>query len=52
MEGAVFEPSSEILENQGWKFDPVEEIEPRKPASKAVKSAPHDRAIKSPKKTR
>ncbi len=50
--GDLFEPGQEVLENQGWKIEPVKEAEPvaeqSKPAIKAVETPPQDRMIKKP----
>jgi len=50
--GAVFEPNQEVLDNQGWKIEPVKEAEPvpekPKPETRDVEAPPRDRMIKKP----
>jgi hypothetical protein len=50
--GTVFEPDQEVLDAQGWKIEPVKEVEPvpenPKPATRDVEAPPQDRMIKKP----
>ncbi len=50
--GEVFEPDQEVLENQGWKIEPVKEAEPvaeqTKQAAKDMEAPPQDRMVKKP----
>ncbi|MHB9075257.1 MAG: hypothetical protein ACYC6G_17255 [Desulfobaccales bacterium] len=50
--GTRFEPSREVLENQGWKIEPVKEAEPvpekSKPETRDVETPPQDRMVKKP----
>jgi hypothetical protein len=50
--GTVFEPDQKVLESQGWKIEPVKEVEPvqeePKPVTKDVEAPPQDRMIKKP----
>ena len=61
-EGEVFEPSPEVLENQGWKVEPVPAagppVEPEKPQEEAPVEPEHkapeaeEKAPKGPPKDR
>jgi hypothetical protein len=50
--GAIFEPGQEVLENQGWKIEPVKEADPvaenPQPETREVESPPQDRMVKKP----
>jgi hypothetical protein len=50
--GDIFEPDQEILNSQGWKIEPVKEVEPvpekTDPVTKDVVAPPQDRMIKKP----
>ncbi len=45
--GTIFEPDQKVLDSQGWKIEPVKEVEP-KPVTKDVEAPPRDRMIKKP----
>jgi hypothetical protein len=51
-QGAVFEPDQKVLDSQGWKIEPVKEVEPLpekpNPVTKEVEAPPQDRMIKKP----
>jgi hypothetical protein len=50
--GAVFEPDQKVLDSQGWKIEPVKEVEPvpetTNPAAREMEAPPQDRMIKKP----
>jgi hypothetical protein len=50
--GTIFEPDQKVLGSQGWKIEPVKEVEPvqekPKPVTKDVEAPPQDRMIKKP----
>ena len=50
--GTIFEPDRKVLESQGWKVEPVKEIEPvqeeTKPVTRDAEAPPQDRMIKKP----
>ena len=50
--GTIFEPDQKVLESQGWKIEPVKEVEPvqekPKPETKDMEAPPRDRMIKKP----
>ena len=50
--GTIFEPDQKVLESQGWKIEPVKEVEPVQEEPKLVttdvEAPPRDRMIKKP----
>ena len=50
--GTIFEPDRKVLESQGWKVEPVKEVEPvplePKPVTRDVEAPAQDRMIKKP----